>query len=110
MGDLSSWLFVIAVTVLLVVVLVIRARVARSSSAPWTQGDGPVGRADYINTVRAEEDEATQLAGVHPRKAPPRWGRSGRNRVGGAVARPSSHTTGRASPHPAVRQEFRISA
>jgi len=70
MDNISWWLFVIAVIVLLVVVLVIRARVARSSFAPWTQGDGPVGRRDYINTVRAEEDEATRLAGVHAPKDP----------------------------------------
>ena len=70
MDNISSWLFVIAVTVLLVLVLMIRARIARSSFAPWMGSDGPVGRHDYINSVRAEEDEATQLAGVHPPKDP----------------------------------------
>ena len=66
MDNIASWLFVIAVAVLLILVLVVRAGVARSSFAPWAGLAGPVGRHDYINTVRAEEDEATELARVHP--------------------------------------------
>jgi hypothetical protein len=67
MENIGSWLFLVIVAVLLVLVLAIRARVgSRSSFAPWVAKTGS--SPDYINTTRAKEDEAIELARDRPPK------------------------------------------
>jgi hypothetical protein len=67
MDNIGSWLFFIVAGLLLLLILVVRARVgSRSSFAPWVARTGS--SPDYINTVRAKEDEATELARNRPPK------------------------------------------
>jgi hypothetical protein len=67
MDNIGSWLIFIVAGVLLVLALIVRERVSSGSSfAPWVARTGSA--PDYVNTVRAKEDEATELARDRPPK------------------------------------------